>query len=327
MVVAVIITLIIIIIVLSIKLHKKVELDNTELLTIQAAIKNNKADLKNLEAKAQQLVTDIDNNKNQLTWINYNINQAQSQYDDLINNKTQQITTIMNAREVELEKQFNIKKELYEKTLEDIQKECDIEANNYKDAAAVLMEQYQADLDQLKNETAFSQERFNGIRKTLATYEKDRQSRLFATIQVPDEFHDDIEFLLTTVSAKVQHPDVINKLVWTEYIKPYLEETFKRIEIKPEPGIYKLTNLDSGKAYIGKSTDVKKRIADHFKSSVGMKSIADQAVHHEILKTGIWNWTIEVIIYCDKDKLSELEKYYIDFFKTQEFGYNRNAGG
>ena len=49
-----------------------------------------------------------------------------------------------------------------------------------------------------------------------------------------------------------------------------------------------------------------------------MKSIADQAVHHEILKTGIWNWTIEVIIYCDKDKLSELEKYYIDFFKTQE---------
>lgn len=322
-----IIALIIIIIVLSIKLHKKVELDNTELLTIQAAIKNNKADLKNLEAKAQQLVADIDNNKNQLTWINYNINQAQNQYDDLINNKTQQITTIMNAREVELEKQFNIKKELYEKTLEDIQKECDIEANNYKDAAAVLMEQYQADLDQLKNETEFSQERFNGIRKTLATYEKDRQSRLFATIQVPDEFHDDIEFLLTTVSAKVQHPDVINKLVWTEYIKPYLEETFKRIEIKPEPGIYKLTNLDSGKAYIGKSTDVKKRIADHFKSSVGMKSIADQAVHHEILKTGIWNWTIEVIIYCDKDKLSELEKYYIDFFKTQEFGYNRNAGG
>ena len=322
-----IIALIIIIIVLSIKLHKKVELDNTELLTIQAAIKNNKADLKNLEAKAQQLVADIDNNKNQLTWINYNINQAQNQYDDLINNKTQQITTIMNAREVELEKQFNIKKELYEKTLEDIQKECDIEANNYKDAAAVLMEQYQADLDQLKNETEFSQERFNGIRKTLATYEKDRQSRLFATIQVPDEFHDDIEFLLTTVSAKVQHPDVINKLVWTEYSKPYLEETFKRIEIKPEPGIYKLTNLDSGKAYIGKSTDVKKRIADHFKSSVGMKSIADQAVHHEILKTGIWNWTIEVIIYCDKDKLSELEKYYIDFFKTQEFGYNRNAGG
>jgi excinuclease UvrABC nuclease subunit len=54
-----------------------------------------------------------------------------------------------------------------------------------------------------------------------------------------------------------------------------LDDAFKRIEIKAEPGIYKLTNLDSGKAYIGKSTDIKKRIADHFKSSIGIKSIAD----------------------------------------------------
>jgi len=144
---------------------------------------------------------------------------------------------------------------------------------------------------------------------------------------LPEEYRDDIEFLLTTVAAKVQHPDIISKLVWAEYVKPYLDDTFKRIEIKAEPGIYKLTNLDSGKAYVGKSTDVKKRIADHFKSAVGCKAIADQAVHHEILKTGFWNWSIEVITYCDKEKLSELEKYYIEFFDTQTFGYNRNAGG
>jgi hypothetical protein len=73
----------------------------------------------------------------------------------------------------------------------------------------------------------------------------------------------------------VQHPDIISKLVWAEYVKPYLEETFKRIEIKSEAGIYKLTHLDTGMAYIGKSTDVKKRIADHFKSAVGITSIAD----------------------------------------------------
>ena len=106
-----------------------------------------------------------------------------------------------------------------------------------------------------------------------------------------------------------------------------IENTFKRIEIKAEPGIYKLTSLINNMSYIGKSTNVKNRIADHFKSVVGIKSIADQAVHHAILKEGFWNWTIEIITYCDKDKLSELEKYYIDFFKTQEFGYNRNAGG
>jgi len=58
-------------------------------------------------------------------------------------------------------------------------------------------------------------------------------------------------------------------------VKPYLDDTFKRVNIKPEAGIYKLTNIFTSKAYIGKSTDIKRRIADHFKSAVGIQSIAD----------------------------------------------------
>ena len=155
----------------------------------------------------------------------------------------------------------------------------------------------------------------------------ERQQRLFYTIQVPDEYKDDIDFLLTTVSQKVQHPDIVNKLVWNEYVKPYIDDTFRRVGIEDKPGIYKITNLDNGKAYIGKSTNIKKRLADHFKSSIGISSIADQAVHHEILRTGFWNWTLEPIIYCDKDKLNEMEKYYINFFDTVNNGYNKNNGG
>jgi excinuclease UvrABC nuclease subunit len=63
--------------------------------------------------------------------------------------------------------------------------------------------------------------------------------------------------------------------VWAEYVKPYIDETFKRANIKDEPGIYKITDLETGKCYIGKSTNMKKRIADHFKSSIGIKTIAD----------------------------------------------------
>jgi len=46
-----------------------------------------------------------------------------------------------------------------------------------------------------------------------------------------------------------------------------------------------------------------------------------------MLTQGLWNWSIEPVIYCDKDKLSEMEKFYIDFFKTQEYGFNRKNGG
>lgn len=174
---------------------------------------------------------------------------------------------------------------------------------------------------------AAAKEKFESIERTMRAYDAEQQAKLFYTIQLPEEYHEDIEFLLTTVAAKVQHPDIISKLVWAEYVKPNLDNTFKRIEIKPEPGIYKLTSLKNGKCYIGKSTNVKNRIADHFKSTIGIKSIADQAVHHAILKEGFWNWQIEIVTYCDKDKLSELEKYYIEFFKAQDYGYNKNSGG
>ena len=210
-------------------------------------------------------------------------------------------------------------KEYEEKRLkqtEDIKNSC-IEAEN----------QYFEECNKIKADTEYMRQQYESLLEPIKQYLKDKQEKYFYTIQLPEEFQNDIEFLLTTVAAKVQHPDIISKLVWAEYVKPNLDNTFKRIEIKPDAGIYKLTSLENGMAYIGKSTDIKKRIADHFKSSIGIRSIADQAVHHAILKEGFWNWAIEVITYADKDKLNELEKYYIEFFKTQEFGYNKNSGG
>ena len=151
--------------------------------------------------------------------------------------------------------------------------------------------------------------------------------KLFYTIQIPEEYKEDMNFLLNTVAPQVKHPDIISKLVWQEYVKPALDATFKRINIEDKSGIYKLTYLENNKSYIGKSTNVKKRIADHFKSAIGIESIADQAIHHEMLRTGIWNWTIEVIGYFPKEQLNEKEKFYIKEFDCINYGFNKNSGG
>lgn len=63
------------------------------------------------------------------------------------------------------------------------------------------------------------------------------------------------------------------------------------------------------------------------KGALGLSTISDQEIHHAIKEQGFNNWTIEVITYCEKEKLNELEKYYIEFFKSQEWGYNKRAGG
>ena len=276
----------------------------------------------------KQKLTDM---YNSLDSAKTSLSDARDEYNHLVNEKMTELDSLMNEqrkkRQESLDETFNEKKAVLESELEKTLKECDEQTEYAKKWMANQIEEAQTKVKEYQLAEEQQRERFLSLRKPLLQYEMDKQAKLFYTIQLPEEYRDDIEFLLTTVAAKVQHPDIISKLVWAEYVKPNLDNTFKRVEIKAEPGIYKLTNLDSGKAYIGKSTDIKKRIADHFKSSIGIKSIADQAVHHEILKTGFWNWSIEAITYCDKDKLSELEKYYIDFFDTQTFGYNRNAGG
>jgi hypothetical protein len=44
-------------------------------------------------------------------------------------------------------------------------------------------------------------------------------------------------------------------------------------------------------------------------------------------KYGIENFTFEVVERAPKEKLPELEKFYIDFYKTKEYGMNERKGG
>lgn len=303
----------------------------TQLDSDQEALKQYNSKLVDVRLKVnteQQKLTDL---YNQLDSVETSLKDSRDEYHHLVNDKMKEIDETIEEqrqkRQADLDSDFETRKRNIELALENTVKECDDQAEQAKSIMAEIIQQCTDTSNEYYQKVADAQERFNSIERTLAQYEKEKQAKLFYTIQLPDEYKDDIEFLLTTVAAKVQHPDIISKLVWAEYVKPNLDDTFKRIEIKAEPGIYKITNIDTGKCYIGKSTNVKTRIADHFKSSIGIRSIADQVVHHAILKEGFWNWAIEVITYCDKERLNELEKYYIDFFKAQEYGYNKTAGG
>ena len=323
-----IIFLCIIVIFLSIKLHKKIVVDNTE-------VNNYKHEIEKLKEQKEDLKKDIEAQYELIEEYDNKISEVQNKYREELNKKTEDLNLYFehqkNTRQSEIdtnferlmrEKEENLKNQYIKLEREELEKE-----HKFKQEVSENIEAARKSQNNILADTLYQQQKYEALLSPLRQYEKDLQEKLYYTIQVPDEYKDDINFLVTTVSQKVQHPDIINKLVWAEYVKPYIDGTFKRACIEDKPGIYKITNIDSGKCYIGKSTNVKKRITDHFKSSIGIKTIADQTVHHEIWKTGFWNWTIEVIMYCDKEQLNELEKYYIDFFKSNEFGFNKTKGG
>ncbi len=314
------------------KLDKK-ELDsyNEELSRIKLACDMQKQENQKLNYQEINLREKVEYEQYKLEECKRDLQAALDTYHDITDNKLKEIDVSIEEqrlkRQEELEQALADKQAYFNKLLEDTINQCNLQDETIKEASETKWHEAMEQIEQYNKSIAEAKNRFESIERTLRQYDAEQQAKLFYTIQLPEEYKEDIEFLLTTVAEKVQHPDIISKLVWAEYVKPYLDDTFKRIEIKGEPGIYKLTSLQNGKCYVGKSTNVKNRIADHFKSAVGIKSIADQAVHHAILKEGFWNWLIEIITYCDKDKLNEMEKYYIEFFKCQEFGYNKTGGG
>ena len=323
---------------LGFKLHQKQEIDQTALSNykkeISQATKEWKETMQMTAAETERCKAAHEareREEEQLEECRKDLQVALDTYNDITNNKLKELDTIFeetSARRMEqLKESCEEAKSKYDLQLKEYEEKRLKQTEDIKNSCIEAENQYFEECKKIRADTEHLRERYEALLEPIKQYLKEKQEKFFYTIQLPDEFKDDIEFLLTTVASKVQHPDIISKLVWAEYVKPNLDNTFKRIEIKPEAGIYKLTSLETGMTYIGKSTNVKNRIADHFKSSIGIKSIADQAVHHAILKEGFWNWTIEVITYADKDKLNELEKYYIEFFKAQEYGYNKTGGG
>ena len=92
-------------------------------------------------------------------------------------------------------------------------------------------------------------------------------------------------------------------------------------------GIYKITYLKTGEAYIGKSTDILGRWVEHVKSSLNIGSIAHSSFHTRLAKDGLWNYSFEVLEKVPKERLSEREKYYIELYQTDKIGLNMKAGG
>jgi group I intron endonuclease len=92
-------------------------------------------------------------------------------------------------------------------------------------------------------------------------------------------------------------------------------------------GIYKITNLTNGMAYIGQSRNIKDRWADHIKVGLGADTVTRNKLYPAMLSTGVENFTFEILEICSAEELNEREKFYIDFYDTVNYGYNVTKGG
>lgn len=85
-------------------------------------------------------------------------------------------------------------------------------------------------------------------------------------------------------------------------------------------GIYKITNKNNNKVYIGQSQDIALRWRQHKQNYQTMPGWYEEA---RVESTSIDDFTFEVIQECKKEELDELETYWISYYNSIKQGYNR----
>lgn len=156
--------------------------------------------------------------------------------------------------------------------------------------------------------------------------EADRANIDYFKLNVPQVALNDIK-ILRSVENFISNKSELNKIIWKlGYEKPFKELCGKILKAgEKNVGIYKITNQDNGKVYIGQSTDLKIRISDHIKSGIGIDS-KNLPLYNDMRGGDLTNFTFEIVEFCSREELNEKEKFWINYYSSNVYGYNGTQG-
>ena len=156
--------------------------------------------------------------------------------------------------------------------------------------------------------------------------EMDRQQKDFYRLQLSYEDLDEIK-RLREVEPFLRDKEPLNKVIYKVYYeKPYTDLVGRIFGQRKPSGIYKITNLDNGKCYIGQATNIPERWRQHIKRGVGAEPVTQNKLYPAMKQEGVENFMFEVVEECGSADLTPREKYWTDFYQAQSYGYTVKKG-
>lgn len=153
-----------------------------------------------------------------------------------------------------------------------------------------------------------------------------KEKASFYCLKVKSEDLNDIK-VLEEVKTRLRSPRILSMLIWSTYFQKDMTALCNRVlGLTTVTGIYKITNQQNGKCYIGQSVDVSKRWKEHAKCGLGIDTPAGNKLYKEMQEVGIWNFSWELLEACSRADLNEKERFYIDLYKSKDYGYNTAKG-
>ena len=89
-----------------------------------------------------------------------------------------------------------------------------------------------------------------------------------------------------------------------------------------EDALERYEQTEGSFCYVGQAVNIADRWKQHIKRGIGADTPTRNKLYPAMLENGVENFSFEVIEECPREKLSEREDYWQDFFKAKEFGYS-----
>ena len=238
----------------------------------------------------------------------------------------QQALKLKQQRQKEFETELQNQQLLIQLKVQKAQASCEHQIESIHSDLAKIRQSAQKQTKQLTNKINELKNSLSaGVEARLREQEK-KEKINFYKLSITDADLVDVK-MLESLKVSFHKPVVLSKLIWTQYFQKQMTELCDRVLGKKVIcGIYKITNLLTEQCYIGQSVNVADRWKQHCKCGLGIQASATNVLYNAMQKDGVWNFTFELLEECPRNLLNEKEKFWIQMYQSNNFGYNSNGG-
>ena len=214
-----------------------------------------------------------------------------------------------------LEQAYNQKEKEFENNIQLLDNSYAIAQKSWIDKQTEVL----SDLDRIKNTRAAA------IEAQLKEQEIKAQKEYYS-INISALELNDVK-ILRDIEYKLNNPRVLRMLIWQNFFREPMNQLCNNIiGVKIKSGIYKITNQLTNMCYIGQAVDLAKRWKDHAKCGLGIDTPVNNKLYKAMQLNGLENFTWEILEECPSNELNEKEKFYIELYQADKFGYNAKGG-
>lgn len=185
-----------------------------------------------------------------------------------------------------------------------------------------LIIQKQEELNKISQELVEAKAKQNAIVEANKRAEEVKQKEQFYKLNLSEIDIEEIK-KLRSIIPYLRSAEPINKVIWKVYYeKSYTDLIGRVIGQGIRTGIYKITNIESQKCYIGQAVNIADRWKQHIKRGVGAETPTRNKLYPAMYELGPEQFTFEILEECDKSLLDSREDYWQEFYQAKEFGYS-----